>query len=54
MFPNWSFREKGKEIAEKYDLATAKKKDSIGVCFIGERNNEFFIKTIYLLNSGKM
>ena len=43
-----------REIAEKAGLATAKKKDSTGVCFIGERNfNEFLAN--YLPNKpGKM
>lgn len=33
-----------RNIAEKYDLVTASKKDSTGICFIGERNFSNFLK----------
>ena len=38
-----------RSIAEKYDLITARKKDSTGICFIGERNFKKFLEN-YLPN----
>ena len=38
-----------RKIAAKYDLVTATKKDSTGICFIGERNFKDFLKN-YLPN----
>ena len=38
-----------REIARKYDLITAEKKDSTGICFIGERNFKKFLEN-YLPN----
>ncbi len=39
-------------IAEKYDLATKHKKDSTGICFIGERNFKNFLSQYLQLKSG--
>ena len=33
-----------RQLAEKYDLATARKKDSTGICFIGERRFKDFLQ----------
>lgn len=38
-----------RKIAEEYELVTAKKKDSTGICFIGERNFTHFLEN-YLPN----
>lgn len=43
-----------REIAEKAGLATAKKKDSTGVCFIGERNFNEFLSNYLPNQPGKM
>ena len=42
-------KDKVREIALKYDLVTAEKRDSTGICFIGERNFSKFLKN-YLPN----
>lgn len=41
-------------LAEKYGLATAKKKDSTGICFIGERNFRKFLQTYLPAMPGKI
>src|SRR5690625_1525589 len=43
-----------RDIAEKYDLATAKKKDSTGICFIGERNFKEFLSEYLPAQPGNM
>ena len=41
-------------IAKEYDLATADKKDSTGVCFIGERNFKQFLQNYIPATTGDM
>lgn len=43
-----------RKIAEEYDLVTAKKKDSTGICFIGERNFTKFLKNYLPNQPGKI
>ena len=43
-----------RKIAAKYDLITAKKKDSTGICFIGERNFKNFLKNYLPNQKGKI
>lgn len=43
-----------REIARKHKLATAEKKDSTGICFIGERNFNEFLSNYLPAQRGKM
>ncbi|WP_198299654.1 tRNA 2-thiouridine(34) synthase MnmA [Tumebacillus avium] len=43
-----------RKIAEEADLATAKKKDSTGICFIGERNFKEFLSGYLPAQPGEM
>ncbi len=43
-----------RKIAEKYNLITAEKKDSTGICFIGERNFTNFLKNYLPNKPGKI
>lgn len=43
-----------REIADKYNLSTAKKKDSTGICFIGERDFNEFLDQFLFTKPGKI
>ena len=43
-----------RRIAEQLDLATAKKKDSTGICFIGERPFRKFLQQYIPTTKGNM
>ena len=47
-------KSKVRNIAEKLNLATAKKKDSTGICFIGERKFTDFLQNYLPARRGKM
>ena len=55
MFPLGDIDKKEvRKIAEEQALATAKKKDSTGICFIGERNFKTFLSQYLPAQSGEM
>lgn len=55
MFPIGHLEKKQvREIAQEAGLATAKKKDSTGICFIGERNFKEFLSQYLPAQPGKM
>ena len=43
-----------RKLAEEYGLSTAEKKDSTGICFIGERNFKEFLKNYLPAKPGKI
>ena len=47
-------KEEVRRLAEQHRLATAKKKDSTGICFIGERNFREFLKTYLPARPGRI
>lgn len=55
MFPLGAYtKEEVREMAKKHNLATATKKDSTGICFIGERNFKEFLSEYLPAQPGKM
>lgn len=55
LFPIGEYRKSQvRELAKKYDLPTAEKKDSQGICFIGEVNVQEFLKSKLSIKPGKI
>lgn len=55
MFPIGNLEKpKVREIAEEYELITAGKKDSTGICFIGERNFKDFLSNYLPAKAGEI
>lgn len=55
MFPIGDLEKKEvRDIAKKYDLIVSNKKDSTGICFIGERNFKNFLKNYLPAKPGNM
>jgi tRNA-uridine 2-sulfurtransferase len=55
LFPLGEYDKKEvREIALQHDLATAKKKDSTGICFIGERDFKSFLQEFLPTKPGQM
>lgn len=55
MFPIGDMNKKNlRELAEKHNLKTANKKDSTGICFIGERNFKNFLQKYIPAKPGKI
>lgn len=55
LFPIGEYEKKDvRKLAEEYGLITAKKKDSTGICFIGERNFKDFLKNYLPSQPGKI
>jgi len=48
------YKNEVRDIAKKYDLITASKKDSTGICFIGERNFREFLKNYLPIQAGNI
>ena len=55
IFPLGEFTKKEvRELAKKYDLPTAEKEESMGICFVGEVNMKDFLQKKIKLKKGKI